>query len=464
VMSGRTPVTEHSRLGARTVPIGWGQEMRDQTALIRECVKWDYELRFADQIGVLLDRAHAIAQSTPKGPTYLSLPREVLCKAVPAETVEADIAMRPASAAARPQDLAQLADWIAAAERPLVIAQRGCGSDQAFAAFGQIARDWALPVCHYWANAIAVPTTHPMEIGAEPGPWLAEADLVIVLDSLAPWHPDRHTPAPDARIVQIGPSPLFARTPVRNFRTDLALAGETDETILALAAALAQLSPGPRHADRRTAIAAASARIRADEIAAAERGRAAPMSKAWVSLCLSRAIAKAGRAAIVTSELGAPLAGLALDHPLAWRQEPHSGGLGYALPCAMGMQLARPDALVFATMGDGSYIFANPTACHLTAEALGLPILTIVLNNREWGAVRQSVAGLYPDGHAVRANTRPLTALQPTPDFALTAKASRAYTETVGDGAGLPAALDRAIAAALGDRRQVLLDLHIAPD
>jgi acetolactate synthase-1/2/3 large subunit len=83
MMSGRTPVTEQDRFGARTVPIGWGQEMRDQTALVREVTKWDYELRFPEQVRSLLDRAHAIAHSTPKGPVYLALPREVLAEACP---------------------------------------------------------------------------------------------------------------------------------------------------------------------------------------------------------------------------------------------------------------------------------------------------------------------------------------------------------------------------------------------
>ena len=46
LFSGRTPTVEQGRFGARTVPIGWGQEMRDQAALVREAVKWDYELRF----------------------------------------------------------------------------------------------------------------------------------------------------------------------------------------------------------------------------------------------------------------------------------------------------------------------------------------------------------------------------------------------------------------------------------
>ena len=57
VMSGRTPTTESGRFGARTVPIGWGQEMRDQAALVREACKWEYEVRFPEQVPELLDRA-----------------------------------------------------------------------------------------------------------------------------------------------------------------------------------------------------------------------------------------------------------------------------------------------------------------------------------------------------------------------------------------------------------------------
>ena len=169
--------------------------------------------------------------------------------------------------------------------------------------------------------------------------------------------------------------------------------------------------------------------------AAAEQGGAGElMTKAWVSLCLSRAIE--GRDATVLSELGCPLDPLTLRTPGSWYQEPHSGGLGWSLPCALGMQLAQPDRLIIATMGDGSYMFANPVACHQIAEALGLPVLLLVLNNREWGAVRKSVLGTYPDGYASRTNQMPLVSLDPTPDFTKVAAASRAWTARGGRGGG----------------------------
>ena len=132
------------------------------------------------------------------------------------------------------------------------------------------------------------------------------------------------------------------------------------------------------------------------------------------------------------------------------------------MPAAIGAKMADPDRLVVATVGDGSYMFANPTACHFVAEAQNVPVIVLVLNNEEWAAVRYSVQGLYPEGESKTANEVPLTSLRPSPDFAKVAEASRAYTETVTDGRDLPAALDRAIRVAEEEQRQVLLNIAIA--
>lgn len=467
LMSGRTPVSEHSRFGARTVPIGWGQEMFDQEALIRETTKWHYELRFADQIADLMDRAWAIANSTPKGPVYLSLPREVLCEPCPRLGLDAPSRMAPVTAAPDPGTLARAARALARAENPLIIAQRGAGNAAGFAALQSLCETYALPLSHYWSNQLALPLSHPCQVGADPRPWLEKADVVLVLDALAPWFPDKVTLRGDVTVIHAGPDPLFTRTPVRNFQADLTLVGPTERVISALAAALADQKTDPKRlTTRRDSIAVAAQVDREKTLAIAQSGCGAPMTKDWVSLCLGRAIkAQAkqhGRRATVFHELGCPLMPLDLDQPDSYFQEPHSGGLGWGLPAAIGAQMACPERLVFATMGDGSYMFANPTACHLVAEAQDLPVIVLVLNNEEWGAVRHSVEGLYPEGASRASNEVPLTSLRPSPDFTRTAEASRAWTETVTDGADLPAALERAIEVATSERRQVLLNIAIA--
>ena len=47
---------------------------------MREFVKWHYELRDFAQLETVVDRALAIATSEPRGPVYLTLPREVLAE------------------------------------------------------------------------------------------------------------------------------------------------------------------------------------------------------------------------------------------------------------------------------------------------------------------------------------------------------------------------------------------------
>jgi len=461
LMSGRTPVTEQGRFGARTVPIGWGQEMYDQHGLVREMTKWDYELRFPEQVTDLLDRAVAIACSTPRGPVYLSLPREVLTEEVP-DSHDAPVQMHPAQVAAPQDALARAAEWLAGAERPLIISQRGAGSEAGFDALGRLAEAWAIPVLQYFPNMLSIASDNPMSVGTDPHPWLSDADVILCINALAPWSPDRAGPGADARVIQLGPDPLFQRTPVRNFPAHMALPGETADTLLSLISHMDTRVPEPSAVERRLAHVAAEKAARSTQVVAqAEAGNGGPMSKEWVSLCLGKAIR--GRRASVFHELGCPLEPMGLQDHGSYFQEPYSGGLGWGLPAAMGGQLADPDRLVFATIGDGSYMFANPTACHQVAESLGLPVIVLVLNNGEWGAVRHSVEGMYPEGEAVRANEVPLTGLSPSPNFTLTARASRAHAERITDGADLPAALERAIDIATTERRQVLLDIAIAP-
>ena len=79
--AGRSPLTEEGMAGARDVYIHWAQEMFDQAGMVREIVKWDYELRNGQQLETVVDRALAVATSAPQGPVYLSLPREVLAVA-----------------------------------------------------------------------------------------------------------------------------------------------------------------------------------------------------------------------------------------------------------------------------------------------------------------------------------------------------------------------------------------------
>src|SRR6266545_3432086 len=120
--AGRSPLTEEGLPGARDTYIHWAQEMFDQSGMLREMVKWDYELRNGVQLETIVDRALTIATSPPEGPVYLSLPREVLAETLPGFAYESPSRHAAASAPAPDEAaLAAAAHLLASAQNPVIV-------------------------------------------------------------------------------------------------------------------------------------------------------------------------------------------------------------------------------------------------------------------------------------------------------------------------------------------------------
>jgi acetolactate synthase I/II/III large subunit len=313
-------------------------------------------------------------------------------------------------------------------------------------------------VVEFWATRQALPTSHPMHAGRDPAPFVAKADVILVVNAMVPWVADHVSPPEGCTVIAIGPDPQFRAVPMRSFPVDVALAGGAQATLSALSAALDTVASDTAHTDRRARIAAFRADLAAAMAKRAELGTGRPMSPAYVSKCLSDA---ADANTTFFNELGLDPGVLDLDAPRMFFSTPLSGGLGWGLTAALGAQLADRSRQVIACVGDGSYVFANPVACHQTAAALGLPLLTVVFNNGIWNAVRRSTLYMYPDGRAAAANTMPITSLAPMPDLPAVARAHGAHAERVEDGTDLPAAIARALAATRGGQ-QALLEVVVS--
>jgi acetolactate synthase-1/2/3 large subunit len=450
--SGLTPATEYGALGHRNSPINWGQNMRDQTAMVREPVKWDATLSAPEQMASLVDRGVAIATSSPRGPVYLGLPRETLC----ATTTYNDTPPRNAAArsAPHPDSVAEAARLLSDAVNPLILAFRVGARDSGFDRLTAFAEKHAIPVVEFWPSQLSISGMSPMHAGFDPAEDLTNADVVLVLDSIVPWLPHRHGFADGVTVIQAGPDPHQAEAPIRGFAVDLALTGESADIIAALDAAM----PARNRSARFEAVAARNAPRRAAlDAKATEAGP--PMSAAYVSRALAELVGDHG---CIVSELGAKPEYMPTLRGDQYFQNPISGGLGWGMPAALGVQLADRDRLVVATVGDGSYMFCNPVACHQVAEAHGLPLLTIVFNNGIWGAVRGSTLGIYPQGHAARANVMPITSLEPLPDFLKVAEASRAWTARVERAEDLGSTLAEAARVIREERRQALIEVKVA--
>jgi len=451
--SGRTPFTEAGASGARNAHIHWAQEMFDQAGMLREVVKWDYEMKRGDQAATVLDRALEMAMTSPKGPVYLSLPREVLGEEMHrSPDSNWDRRARPRDPVPAPADIEQLADWIAAAKAPVVITG-SLGQDPRDAtALTRIAEQWALPVVPYNTRYFAISANSPMFQGSMPGPLLQDADLVIVIEADVPWLPSQEHPPAGARIVQIGEDPLYTRYPMRSFPSDLTITASALSALEALQQALAKRS-GAHVEDRRTTLTQRWEDLRAAWRAEAEQAAQGNRNTlAWLNHCLRDVI---DRDTIVISEYSFRQEYCPLETPGSLFALSSAGGLGWGFGASLGAKLAAPERQVVSVLGDGAYMFANPTACHYMAQMQNLPVLTVIYNNALYGAVRRATLGMYGRGVASENDGRLLADL-PAPAFEKIVLAHDGHGERVENPRDLPAALQRAAAAVRGGQQALV--------
>ena len=187
------------------------------------------------------------------------------------------------------------------------------------------------------------------------------------------------------------------RYPMRSFPSDLAVQAGVTQTLTALSDAV---EPRLQMAEARIA----ARRARLTERMRTRRAQLAKNSAAGERISpayLSRAIGETlGPDAVIFNEYPLRHDHCAREKPGTFFSLGPAGGLGWGFGAALGAKLAAPDAFVVATLGDGAYMFGNPTVSHWVAGEYGLPILTIIFNNSRYGAVRDATLSMFKDGVA----------------------------------------------------------------
>ncbi len=460
--AGRSPITETGLPGSRDGYIHWAQEMYDQAGMIREIVKWDYELRNAEQLTTVVERALAIAATEPRGPVYLSLPREVI--AAPAYEPEQPSPSRIAAASPAAPDASAIADaarMLAQATYPLIVTANAGRDPTAFAALAQFTERFAIPLVQHRPRYLSLPSSHPMNLGFDPLRFVQKADAILVLESDVPWISSRGGPGHDCKIIHCGLDPLFTRYPIRGFPCDLAITGSTVAIISALRAALEDSVDADTIARRRHLISKEHEALTATRKTALDAAaRKMPLDPAWVSHCIDRA--KDARSIVINEYTLFPEY-CSFEAPDLYFGSSSASGLGWGAGAALGAKLARPEAQVLAVLGDGAYMFSNPAAVHHASALHDLPVLFVVMNNAMWGAVQRSTLAMYPDGFAAKSNEPCFVGLGKLPAFEKICEAAGGYGERVEDPGSLPEALQRASSIVANERRQALLNVICGP-
>ena len=118
---------------------------------------------------------------------------------------------------------------------------------------------------------------------------------------------------------------------------------------------------------------------------------------------------------------------------------------------------------MICALGDGAYMFGNPTPGHFVSESMGLPVLFVVFNNARWAAVQRATLGMYPQGYAAKTARPPLATLEPSPRFEKIVEASGGHGERVDAPADVIPALERALRVVREEKRQALVNVCMQP-
>ena len=176
--------------------------MRDQTGLIRDVVKWDYELRYRSKWQSGRSR-YGHYQKRTGGPVYLGLPRSR--SPSPGQTGWPSITLfKPFQHDRRRiRRLSFKPQVVEKAHHPLIICQRGDPGGRLSQVLSDLAAKHAIPVVRIFRYKILL-SAHPMQSGFDAGTWLKDADIVLAIDTEVPWIQRHQSPGKGAKIIHLG--------------------------------------------------------------------------------------------------------------------------------------------------------------------------------------------------------------------------------------------------------------------
>ncbi|MGD2071331.1 MAG: thiamine pyrophosphate-requiring protein, partial [Gemmatimonadota bacterium] len=461
ICAGTAPRT----VAERSRSMDWIQARPDQAGAVAGFVKWHHELTGPDDLHDAMDEAFRLAGSEPTGPVYLTLPRDVLLQPMDAPSREPWREPDDGEPAVDPSSLAQAAQWLIEAERPLILTAYAGRHPGAVSSLIRLAEALAAPVVET-RHRLNFPSSHPLHLGFSPFPYAARADCILILDHDVPWVQAHGEVSPDCRIIHLDIDPLKRDMPVWGFPVDLSIEADSSQVLSDLVERVERrLTPADRARieTRRRAVTEdhdaqrAGWRQRALDLAARR-----PITPDWAAHCLNQLVDE--RTVIVSEAVSSNPAlwhHLELDSPGTYYQSGGSG-LGWGLGAALGARLAAPSSTVICVVGDGSWVFGSPIAAYRAAERYDCPFLTVLLDNQGYAATREAIRGIAPDGYARKARAYPACDLSTPPEqHASLAEALGLWARTVDDPTELQATLRGALEE-VHRGRSALVDVRVS--
>jgi acetolactate synthase-1/2/3 large subunit len=407
--------------------------------------KWSNEAASVHTLPTMVTRAAELAWRAPAGPAYLNIPLEILLEEWDGR--EAKPIVRPGSTHSSPEEVDPVAQLIREAANPVIVTETAGREAGGFEALVAFAEAWNIPVVEPDSAVCGnFPRTHPLHAGSDIGPWMDEAELILLVNCRAPFYPPSRRPS-KATIVVIDEVPQRPHVVYQVLFADRYLEGNVANTLRQLAkrakdldaeaVAVRRAAQEQRHADEQAAIAAAEAKAREAE----------GIDPVLVAATLRGLLE--GRDGIVVDET--------ITHSRVVKRhvqtaDPDSyfyvqGGLGQGIAVALGVKLAAQERPVVLTIGDGAFTYNPVIPSYDASNAYELPLLIVVFNNRVYKSMNLNHRRFYPEGAAADTGEWLGTDLHRLPRLAAFAEPFGMHTETVDAPEALAPALERALKA-----------------
>jgi len=357
----------------------------DQLAIARPVTKAQLRVEQGSEIYATIRRACQIARSAPAGPVLVEIPAEHYIFRHDADLELRAPALALATAAPQPEQVEQAHQWIEASRRPLIYV--GLGALEASAALVALAERLNAPVATTISGKGVFNETHPLWLwcgfGAAAPSFVrkvaSSCDLTLAIGCrFSEVGTGSYGMTPPGRLIHVDIDPPVLG---KNCPADLPVVSDAASFVDAL---LPQLKSRPLDDNRRD--------IRSGHDEVRQNWKTPNNSEGVYPPHLLETLQKlVGDRAIYTTDSGngtfLAMECLRLPHPRSFLAPVDYSCMGYAVPAALGAALACPDRQVISLAGDGAFLMTGFEL--LTARQLNLPVMVLVLRDRELAQIAQ---------------------------------------------------------------------------
>jgi acetolactate synthase I/II/III large subunit len=433
----------------------------DQTAIFRPFVKRAWHAHRAEDLARFTERAFWTAASGRPGAVLLNVPMDLFSRQVDENTAYPLPGHAPAAALPQPE-AERIAELLVAAEKPLIYVGGGLRNEAGRAALLRLAEHLDIPIAHSLMAKGTIDDRHPLVMGMT-GFWgldltnkyTMDADVVLALATrfaetdASSWNADYTWHFPPAKLIQVDIDPAEIG---RNYPVEIGVVADVRLAVEAIADAVVTL--GPQGTDRPALRETIAVERTALFAGSRERGRSAdfPLRPERILADLRDALPSD---AVLVTDVGWNKNGVAQCYELP----PDGrfvtpGGLstmGFGPAAAIGVQIAEPEKVVVALVGDGG-MSAQLPAVPMAVEQ-GLPVIFLVMNNRAHGTIADLQAANF--GASFGCEFRDPDGNPYSPDFAAYGRACGADGYVIEE----PGDLATALREAIERRRPAVLDV-----